>query len=51
MATALLANPSLSMEEIAERCGFGDKSSLYRAFEKHYGCSPSEYRKTLEPKP
>ena len=47
MAATLLSNPSLSMEEISERCGFGDKSSLYRAFEKHYGCSPSEYRKTL----
>ena len=47
MAASLLANSNLSMEDIAERCGFGDKSSLYRAFEKHYGCSPSEYRKTL----
>lgn len=47
MAATLLSNPSLSMEDISERCGFGDKSSLYRAFEKHYGCSPSEYRKTL----
>lgn len=47
MAASLLSNPNLSMEDIAERCGFGDKSSLYRAFEKHYGCSPSEYRRTL----
>ncbi|MBP3423344.1 MAG: AraC family transcriptional regulator [Clostridia bacterium] len=45
-ASLLLSSPTLSMEEIAERCGFGDKSSLYRAFEKVYGCSPSEYRKT-----
>lgn len=51
MAASLLANPALSMEEIAERCGFGDKSSLYRAFEKNYGCSPSEYRKTLTNNP
>ena len=46
-AAKLLADPSLSMEDIAEQCGFGDKSSLYRAFEKFFGCSPSEYRKTL----
>ena len=46
-AVKLLADPSLSMEDIAEQCGFGDKSSLYRAFEKYFGCSPSEYRKTL----
>ena len=46
-AAKLLADPSLSMEDIAEQCGFGDKSSLYRAFEKYFGCSPSEYRKSL----
>ncbi len=47
MAASLLSSTQFSMDEIAERCGFGDKSSLYRAFEKYYGCSPSEYRKTL----
>lgn len=46
-AAELLADPNLSTEEIASRCGFGDKSGLYRAFEKTYGCSPSEYRKKL----
>ncbi|MBR1974884.1 MAG: helix-turn-helix transcriptional regulator [Clostridia bacterium] len=48
MAASLLQNESLSMEELAEQCGFGDKSSLYRAFEKHYGCTPSAYRKALK---
>ena len=46
-AAELLKDPTLSTEEIATRCGFGDKSGLYRAFEKTYGCSPSEYRKKL----
>jgi two-component system response regulator YesN len=47
-AAALLTdNSNFSMEEIAEKCGFGDKSSLYRSFEKFYGCSPSEYRKSI----
>ena len=44
-AADLLVSTNLSMEQIAEHCGFGNKSGLYRAFEKTYGCSPSEYRK------
>lgn len=46
-ATLLADDFNFSMEEIAEKCGFGDKSSLYRSFEKFYGCSPSEYRKSI----
>lgn len=45
LAADLLTSTTLSMEAIAEKCGFGNKSGLYRAFEKTYGCSPSEYRK------
>lgn len=45
MAASLLTTTTLSMDAIAEKCGYGDKSSLYRAFEKNYGCSPSDYRK------
>ena len=45
MAAGLLTNTTLSMDAIAEKCGYGDKSSLYRAFEKNYGCSPTDYRK------
>ena len=46
-AELLAANPQVTMDKIAEECGFGDKSSLYRAFEKFYGCSPSEYKKSI----
>ena len=46
-AAELLTDPLLSMDEIATRCGFGDKSGLYRAFERVYGCAPSEYRKRI----
>jgi AraC-like DNA-binding protein len=46
-AELLSTNPHLTMEKIAEECGFGDKSSLYRSFEKFYGCSPSEYKKSI----
>ena len=49
-ATLIAQNPSLSMEEIAEKCGFGDKSGLYRSFEKFYGCTPTEYKKTIKKK-
>lgn len=47
VAELLTANPQMTMDKIAEECGFGDKSSLYRSFEKFYGCSPSEYKKSL----
>lgn len=43
-AAKLLKTTAYSVEEIACRCGFGDKTSLYRVFEKEYGCTPSEYR-------
>ena len=46
-ANLLSTNPHLTMEKISEECGFGDKSSLYRSFEKFYGCSPSEYKKSI----
>ena len=46
-AELIAANPQMTMEKIVEECGFGDKSSLYRSFEKFYGCSPSEYKKSI----
>jgi AraC-like DNA-binding protein len=45
VAEELLKTSSLSVEEISARCGYGDKASLYRVFEKHYGCTPTEFRK------
>lgn len=44
-AARLFSKNELSMQQIAERCGFSDKSALYRAFVKVYGVSPNEYRK------
>lgn len=44
-AVRLLTETELSVETIATRCGFCDKSGLYRAFVKHYGITPSEFRK------
>ena len=49
-AEELLRTTGSSVEEIAALCGFGDKASLYRAFEKHYGCTPTAYRQTIKNK-
>ena len=47
-AQKLLSDSGLSAERIAEKCGFGDRTSLYRAFTKIYGMSPAEYRKEIK---
>ncbi len=44
-AARLLKETDLPTQTVAEKCGFSDKSSLYRAFVKIYGVTPSEYRK------
>ena len=41
----LSAEPDASLEEIAEKSGFGAYSSFYRAFSKNFGMSPGEYQK------
>jgi AraC-like DNA-binding protein len=38
---------SLTIEAIAFDSGFSSKSSFYRAFNRFYGCTPSEYLETL----
>lgn len=38
---------SLTIEAIALDSGFSSKSSFYRAFNRFYGCTPSEYLVTL----
>ena len=45
-AAEMLKNTNKSIDEIAEECGYGDKSGLYRAFDKFYGCTPAEYRQS-----
>ena len=41
----LESTPELTIEDIAERCGFEHDSSFYHAFKRHYGVTPAEYRK------
>lgn len=46
-AADLLAHPSYSMEEIADRCGFKSARAMARFFKEQYHCLPTEYRKQL----
>lgn len=46
MAITLLGGTELPVEAIAERVGFSENSSFYRAFRKWTGLNPGAYRKT-----
>jgi AraC family transcriptional activator of mtrCDE len=50
-AAALLANDSMSIEQIARAVGYERRSSFLRAFRKAYGNNPSDYRATVLGKP
>lgn len=43
-AEELLANPELSITEIALQSGFSSISTFNRIFKQKKGCTPSEYR-------
>ena len=36
--------PGYTVEAVAADCGITSRSSFYRIFRKHYGCTPCEYR-------
>lgn len=44
-AVKLLSNPSLSVSDIAEQCGYSNISHFRRTFQKYYQMTPAEYRK------
>ncbi len=46
-ACLLLAQRSLSQDQVANQSGFGERRYLWRMFMKHLGVSPVEYRKNL----
>ena len=50
-ATELLQTTDLSLEEIAEQCGFTDANYFTRTFKKINGLSPNEFRKSLTAHP
>jgi two-component system, response regulator YesN len=45
-AVELLADPSLRIGEIADRCGYGGYVPFSKAFKRFYGCSPTGYRRS-----
>jgi transcriptional regulator GlxA family with amidase domain len=46
MARSLIeSEPSMSMSQLARRCGFGTTETLRRTFIRHVGVSPDDYRK------
>ncbi|HGM5579392.1 TPA: AraC family transcriptional regulator [Pseudomonas putida] len=47
LAIDWLSQGTLAMADIAERLGFADGSSFYRAFRKWFGCNPGHYRSLM----
>ena len=50
-AEKLLRKTTLSMQDIAEKCGFSDANYFTRTFKKINGMSPNQYRKAVDTKP
>jgi AraC-like DNA-binding protein len=48
-ARQLLLDPTLRIGEVADACGFGSLPYFIRAFRRHLGCSPSQYRAQRRP--
>ncbi len=44
MASTMIRNTELPINEIMYRTGFNDNTHFGRTFKKHTGCSPTEYR-------
>lgn len=44
-AAKLLNDPQYPLEAIPYEVGYRHKSTYYRAFSEHFGCTPKEYRK------
>ena len=49
IASKALIEQNLALESVAERVGFNDYSSFYRAFKQEFGISPRQYRKIQNP--
>ncbi|EJN33540.1 DNA-binding domain-containing protein, AraC-type [Pseudomonas sp. GM84] len=44
LAISWLAEADIGLAQVAERLGFADTSSFYKAFRKWFGCNPGHYR-------
>ena len=45
MAARLLASPTISVAEVAERVGYDSEAAFSRAFKRHLGSAPTVYRR------
>jgi AraC-like DNA-binding protein len=43
-AAKMLGSSAVPVEQVAQRCGFSSRSHFSRAFKRHTGLSPAEYR-------
>lgn len=43
-AKLLTAYPRLAFDTIAERCGYGDSVAFHKAFRRHFGMTPRDWR-------
>ncbi len=41
----LILHPDYTISAVALECGLGSRSTFFRIFRKHYGCSPDNFRK------
>lgn len=48
IARNLLVESGLTVSEICRKTGFSDLSNFCRSFKKHFGCSPTVYRKKFK---
>lgn len=46
-SVALMDDRSLTLADIAQRCGYSDQNYFAKVFKKKYGMSPSEYRERV----
>lgn len=46
--TLLDTKPEMTLEEIADRCGFDHYSGFYHAFRKYNGVSPTQYKRGVD---
>jgi AraC-like DNA-binding protein len=45
LAARLLASPTISVAEVAERVGYDSEAAFSRAFKRHLGSAPTVYRR------